>query len=77
VLGLLTLPIELLRIVFYAFRGFVDVLRARNRLRFEFTVLIDAPRETVWRFITADHAILDGPPTIEFLREPMPGSDGL
>jgi Zn-dependent protease len=77
VLGLLTLPIELLRIVFYAFRGLVDALRARNRLRFEFTVLIDAPRETVWRFITADHAILDGPPTIEFLREPMPGSDGL
>ncbi len=76
-LRLLTLPIELLRIALYALRGFVDALRARNRLRFESTVLIHAPRDAVWRLITADRVILDGPPPFEFLREPVPDSDGL
>ena len=44
-LGLLKLPIELLRLAFYALQGLVDALSARNRLRSEFTVLINASRE--------------------------------
>ena len=47
-LGLLTLPIELLRLAFYALQGLVDALRAHNRLRSEFTVLINASRDAVW-----------------------------
>ena len=61
-LGLLTLPIELLRLAFYAFQGLVDALSARNRLRSEFTVLINASRDAVWRLGTADRFVLDGPP---------------
>src|ERR1700731_4648414 len=73
-LGLLTLPIELLRLAFYALKGLADALRARNRLRFEFTVLIDASREAVWRLCITDHMVLDGPPLMEMSREPLPGS---
>jgi Zn-dependent protease len=76
-LGLLTLPIELLRLAFYALQGLVDALRGRNRLRSEFTVLINASREAVWRLSAADHIVLDGPPVIEVSYEPLPDSDDL
>jgi Zn-dependent protease len=76
-LGLLTLPIELLRFAFHALRGVIDVLRVRNRLRSEFSVLVNAPRETVWRLSTADHLVLDGPPVMEIWYEPMPDSADL
>jgi Zn-dependent protease len=76
-LGLLKLPIELLRLAFHALQGLVDALRARNRQRFESTVLIDAPREAVWRFNTADHMVLDGPPAMEISCERVPDSADL
>jgi Zn-dependent protease len=76
-LGLLTLPIELLRLAFYAFQGLVDALSARNRLRSEFTVLINASRDAVWRLSTADRFVLDGPPIIETSSEPLPDSPDL
>src|SRR5260370_26779097 len=76
-LALLTLPIELMRLAFYALQGVVDALRARNRLHLKFTVLINAPRETVWRLSTADHLVLDGPPVLEISREPVPDSADL
>lgn len=76
-LGLLTLPIELLRLALQALQGLVDALRGRNRLRFESTVLIDAPREAVWRFNTADHIVLDGPPPMEISCERVPDSADL
>lgn len=76
-LGLLTLPIELLRIAFYALKGIADAARARNRQRFESTVLINAPREAVWRFNTTDQMMLDGPPVMEISREPVPDSADL
>jgi hypothetical protein len=76
-LALLTLPIELMRLAFYALQGVVDALRARNRLHLKFTVLVNAPREAVWRLSTADHMILDGPPVVEFSREPLPDSADL
>lgn len=43
VLALLTLPISLLYLGYYAIRGLVDSLRGRNRLRFTSTVVIKAP----------------------------------
>jgi Zn-dependent protease len=73
-LALLTLPIELMRLAFYALQGLVDALRARNRLQLKFTVLVKAPRDTVWRLGTADHVVLDGPPVMEISREPLPDS---
>src|SRR5262245_5507290 len=73
--GLLRLPIELLRIAFYALVGVVDVIAGRKRGRFEATVLIKAPRDAVWRFYTADRFVLDGPPRMESVAEPLP--DGL
>lgn len=76
-LGLLTLPIQLLRIAFYALQGLVDVLRSRNRLRSEFTILINASREAVWRLSTTDHLVLDGPPSMEISYKPLPDSDDL
>jgi Zn-dependent protease len=76
-LGLLTLPIELLRLAFYALKGLADALRARNRLRFEDTVLVNASREAVWRLSTADHIVLDGPPMLEMSSEPLPDSPDL
>jgi hypothetical protein len=76
-LGLLTLPIELLRLAFYALQGLVDALRAHNRLRSEFTVLINASRDAVWRLGTAHRFVLDGPPTIEMSSEPLPDSPDL
>ncbi|MDA9440097.1 hypothetical protein XH98_13365 [Bradyrhizobium sp. CCBAU 51745] len=54
-LRLLALPIEMLRIAFYALQGLFDTLRARNRLNLEFNVLVNAPRDDVWQFSTADH----------------------
>ncbi len=76
-LRLLALPIELLRIAFYALQGLVDALRARNRLDLEFNVLVNAPRDAVWQFSTADRMVLDGPPELDISREPIPDSDGL
>ena len=76
-LRLLSVPIELFRIAFYALQGLIDALRARNRQRFEFTVSINAPREAVWRLSTADHLVLDGPPALEISREPIPEDDDL
>ena len=76
-LGLLTLPIELLRLAFYALQGLVDALSARNRLRSEFTVLINASRDAVWRLGTAERFVLDGPPTIEMSSEPLPDGPDL
>ena len=76
-LALLTLPIELMRLAFYALQGSVDALRARNRLHLKFTVLVNAPRDAVWRLSTADHMLLDGPPVMEFSREPVPDSADL
>jgi hypothetical protein len=67
-LKLLTLPIELLRLAFHALQGFVDALRARNRLRFEFTILINAPREAVWWLSMAEHVVFDGPPVMGLSR---------
>ena len=75
-LALLKLPIELMRLAFYALQGAVDASRARNRLQLKFTVLVNAPREAVWRFSAADHMVLDGPPVMEISREPLPdGAD--
>jgi len=76
-LRLLALPIEILRIAFYALQGLVDALRARNRLDLEFNVLVNAPRDAVWQFSTADRIVLDGPPEFDISREPIPDSDGL
>jgi Zn-dependent protease len=76
-LGLLNLPIELLRIGFYVLKGIVDALSARDRLRFESTVLINAAREAVWRFNAADRVVLDGPPLMETSSEPLPDSADL
>ena len=74
---LLTLPIDMLRIAYYALRGLVDALRAHNRLRFEHTVLISAPRDAIWRLSTGERVGFDGPPVIETSREPVPDSDDL
>ena len=76
-LGLLTLPLELLRLAFYALKGLLDALRGHNRLRSEFTVLVDAPREVVWLLCAADHMVLDGPPILEISRELLPDSADL
>lgn len=76
-LRLLALPIELLRIVFYVLKGLFDALRSRDRQRFAFTVLIRAPRDTVWRFNTAELIVLNGPPAIEISHRPLPDGDGL
>jgi Zn-dependent protease len=76
-LALLTLPIELLRLAFYALKGLLDALRGHNRLRTEITVLVNAPRDTVWKLCADDQLVLDGPPTMEVSREPLPGSADL
>ena len=73
-LALLTLPIELMRVAFYALQGITDALRARNRLQLKFTVLVNAPREAGWRLNTADHMVLDRPPVMEISRAPVPDS---
>jgi len=76
-LRLLTLPIELLRLAFYALKGLVDALTTRDRLRSEFTVPIKASREAVWRFAVAEHMVLDGPPRMEVTCERVPDSADL
>src|SRR5262245_43247584 len=75
--GLLRLPIELLRLAFYALVGVVDAIAGRKRRRFEATVLIKAPLDTVWRLYAADRIVFDGPPRMEIVAEPLPGEDGL
>ncbi|WP_349630094.1 hypothetical protein [Bradyrhizobium tropiciagri] len=67
----------LLRIAYYALQGIIDAVRARDRLRFEFTVQINAPREAVWRFNTADRIVFDGPPVLEISLEPVPDNTEL
>ena len=76
-LSLLAVPIELFRIARYALQGLADALRARDRPRFEFTVLIKATRQAVWHFNSADHMVLDGPPVMEISREPLAHAPGL
>ena len=76
-LALLTIPIELLRIACYAVQGIADALRGRKRLRFEYAVQIDAPREVVWRFNSASRMVFDGPPVMEISHEPVPDDVGL
>jgi Zn-dependent protease len=76
-LQLLTLPIQLLQIVFYAFRGLLDALKGRERLRTEFTVLINAPRAIVWRLNTVHHLVLPGPPIMEIWQEALPENPDL
>src|SRR5260370_3475 len=76
-LMLLNLPMVLVRIGFYALCGLADGLRGRRRLRVESTVLINAPREAVWRFVAADRVLFDGPPAMEIVTEPLPDSDDL
>jgi Zn-dependent protease len=71
-LMLLKAPLVLLQIAVYALWGLADALRGRRRLRAEKTVLIKAPRDAVWRFITADHAVFDGPPVMEITQQPLP-----
>jgi len=75
--GLLRLPIELLRIAFYALVGIVDEIAGRKRRRFAATVLIKAPPGVVWRLYAADRIVFDGPPRMEIAAEPLPGEDGL
>jgi hypothetical protein len=53
-LRLLALPIEMLRIAFYALQGLFDTLRARNRLNLEFNVLVNTPRDDVWQRLDHD-----------------------
>lgn len=74
---LLRLPITLLQVALYALWGLGEVLRGRKRLRAEKTVLIRAPREAVWRFISADRIVFDGPPAVELITEPLPDSGDL
>jgi Zn-dependent protease len=77
-LMLLRIPIELLWILFYALLAVADVVASRKRRRFESTVLMRAPRDAVWRFFSAKHIVLDGPPTtIKLVAEPLPGEDDL
>jgi Zn-dependent protease len=76
-LGLLRLPIELLVVAGCILVAVADVVRGRQRRRFESTALIKAPREAVWRLISADRIVLDGPPAMEMVTEPIDGEDGL
>jgi len=76
-LALLTLPVTLLRIGLYALWGLAEVLRGRKRILAESTVLINASRDAVWRFVSADRIVFDGPPTMEMIAERVPGSKDL
>jgi Zn-dependent protease len=77
-LMLLGLPSMILRLGFYALQGLADVLRGRKRLHAERTVLINAPRNAIWRFVTADRTVFDGwPAATELRREPVPGDGEL
>jgi Zn-dependent protease len=74
---LLKLPVALVQIALYALWGLADVLRGRKLVRAERTVLISAPRESVWRFITRDHIVFDGPPVTELTSTPLPEDEEL
>jgi Zn-dependent protease len=76
-LALLRLPLELLWVLFRVLIAVVDSLTGRRRRRFESTALIKAPRDAVWRFLTAPRVVFDGPPVMEMVHEPLPGADGL
>src|SRR5262252_6788824 len=76
-LALLMLPVTLLRIGLYALGGLAEVLRGRKRIRAESTVLINASRDAVWRFVAADRMVFDGPPTMEIIIAPLPGGEDL
>jgi hypothetical protein len=77
-LMLLGLPAMILRLGFYALQGLAGVLRGRKRLHAERTVLINAPRNAIWRFVTADRTVFDGwPAATDLTREPVPGDGEL
>jgi hypothetical protein len=75
--GLPRLPIELLVTASDVLIAAVDVMAGRKRRGFETTVFVRAPREAIWRFLTADRGVFDGPPAMEWVDEPLAGSDGL
>ena len=70
-LMLLSLPLTLLRIGYYALWALADVLRGRSRMRVEKTVEIGAPREAVWQLLIAQRVVFDGPPVVEMVTEPL------
>jgi len=76
-LALFRLPLELLWIACRILIAVFDGMIGRKRRSFESTALIKAPRDAVWRFLTAPRAVFDGPPVIELVSEPIPGEDGL
>ncbi|MGJ5051167.1 metalloprotease [Bradyrhizobium oligotrophicum] len=76
-LRLLAVPIELLRLVICVLQAMVDAARNRQRQRYEAQILINAPRDAVWRFNVAERMVLNGPPVLEITREPLPGSPDL
>src|SRR5260221_10979826 len=77
-LMLLGLPAMIVRLGFYALQGLADVLRGRKRLHAERTVLINAPRNAIWRFVTADRTVFEGwPAATELRRQPVPGDGEL
>jgi hypothetical protein len=75
--GLLRRPRKLLVAASDVLVAAVDVMAGRKRRAFQLTVFVRAPREVVWRFLTADRNVYDGPPAMELVEEPLPGSDGL
>jgi Zn-dependent protease len=76
-LALLRLPLELLWVASRILIAVFDGMRGHKRRSFESSTLIKAPRDAVWRFLTAPRAVFDGPPVIELVSEPVPGEDGL
>src|SRR5262245_23308604 len=76
-LALFRLPLELLWIACRILIAVFDGMIGHKRRLFESTALIKAPRDAVWRFLTAPRAVFDGPPVIELVSEPIPGEDGL
>jgi Zn-dependent protease len=76
-LRLLALPIELLRIVVFTLQAMVDAAKGRKRQRYEADILINAPRDAVWRFNVAERMVLKGPPLTEITHEPLSGTDNL
>jgi Zn-dependent protease len=76
-LRLLAIPIDLLRIVLCTLQAMVDAAKGRNRQRYEAEILINAPRDAVWRFNVAERMVLNGPPVMEITHELIPGTDNL
>ena len=76
-LGVLRQPIELLLTASDVLVAAVDVMARRKRRAFQSTVFVRAPRDAVWRFLTANRNVYDGPPAMELVEELLPGSDDL